>query len=107
MGWDHKARGRKSGYYYLSVRTPDGVKKVYVGRGEAAHIAAALIEQRRRERQAAREATRAEVARTADADRLADELYDWAKLLAAAWLTAAGCRYHRGTWRTGRDRRNS
>ena len=95
MGWDRKARGLKSGYFYHSVRTPDGVKKVYLGRGDAAQTAAALIEQRRRERQAAR----AEVALTAEADRLADELYDWAKLLAAAWLTATGHRSHRGTWR--------
>ena len=99
MGWDSKARGPKSGYFYHTVRTADGVKKLYLGRGNAGQMAAALIEQRRRERQAARDAARAEVALTAEADRLADELSDWANLLAAAWLTAAGYHYHRGTWR--------
>ena len=99
MGWDRKARGRKSGYFYHSVRTGDGVKKLYLGRGTAGQMGAAPIEQRRRERQAARDAARTEVALTAEADRLADELYDWADLLAAAWLTVAGYHYHRGTWR--------
>jgi hypothetical protein len=102
MGWDRKGRGPETGYYYESVRTPDGVKKVYRGRGATGQLAASLVEGRRRDRQAARDAVRA--AAGAEADSLADELLDWACVLRDAWLVASGYRRRRGEWRKRRGR---
>jgi hypothetical protein len=100
VGWDRKRKGPESGYYYRSVRTPDGgVKKLYLGRGAAAEQAAAAVERRRQEWLAAREAARAERAATAEADRLAAALREWAGLLAAAWLVLTGHHRHHGEWR--------
>ncbi len=99
MGWDRKRKGPAGGYFYLSVRTPAGVKKVYFGRRTAGHLAAAAVEQRRRARLKVTTAIKTEKAATADADRLADELTVWADLLSAAWMTLTGHIYHRGEWR--------
>ena len=90
---DRKRRGPAGGYYYRSVRTPDGVKKVYLGRGAAGRQMAALVEQNKLARWLDRVAVRAE------ADALADELAGWADLLAAAWLVSTGHHLHRGEWR--------
>ena len=103
MGWDKKGRGPATGYFYVSRRTAAGVAKVYMGRGAAAQTAAAAHEHRQRVRQAGRDAVRSEAAATAEADRLAAELHDWAALLTRAWMTASGHHLHRGQWRRRRD----
>jgi hypothetical protein len=102
VGWDRKRKGPAGGYFYLSVRTPTGVKKVYYGRRTAGHMAAAAIEQRRQARLRVASAIESEKAATADADRLAEELTVWAELLSAAWLTLTGHTYRRGEWRKPR-----
>lgn len=102
MGWDRKTRGAKGGYFYLSVRTPAGVRKVYFGRRTAGHAAAAAVEQRQQARLAARKVIREERQATADADRLAAELTVWAELLSAAWLVLTGHERRRGEWRKRR-----
>lgn len=102
MGWDRKRRGAASGYFYQSVRTPTGVRKVYFGRRTAGQLAAAAVEQRRQARLAARKAVREERDATAEADRLAAELTAWADLLATAWLVLTGHAHHRGEWRRHR-----
>ena len=99
MGWDRKKRGNGEGYYYRSVRTPAGVKKVYLGRGGAAHDAAAEVERRRRGREEAQALLRAERDCTDEADRLAAELRVWAEGLLAGWMVLTGHRKHRGQWR--------
>ncbi len=103
MGWDRKERGPQSGYFYHSRRIDGVVKKVYLGRGAAGQTLAEQVEQARRQRQAARDAVRAEADATAEADRLAAELHEWARVLTAGWLTATGHRYHRGEWRLRRE----
>ena len=95
MGWDRKKRGAAGGYFYASVRTPAGVRKVYLGRGAAAGEVADAIAAKRR----ARDAARAERAALAGPDRLAGRLVVWAGAMAAAWLVATGHRCHRGCWR--------
>jgi hypothetical protein len=102
VGWDRKRTGPAGGYFYLSVRTPTGVKKVYYGRRTAGHLAAAAVERRRQARLKVSTAIQTEHAATADADRLADELAVWADLLWAAWLTLSGHAYHGGERRKPR-----
>ena len=102
MGWDRKRKGPASGYFYQSVRTPHGVKKVYFGRGTAGKLAAAAVEQRRQARLQAQTAIQNDKSATVEADRLAQELTVWADLLASVWLTMTGHRYRRGEWRKPR-----
>lgn len=99
MGWDKKRRGPSSGYFYESVRTPFGVKKVYHGRSTAGKLAAAAVEQRRQTKLHVQSQVSTEREATADADRLAAELSAWAFILSAAWLVLTGHRYRRGEWR--------
>jgi hypothetical protein len=87
------------GYFYLSRRTPEGVKKQYFGRKTAGKIAAAAVEQRRQARLAAKKLVQQEREATAEADRLAAELSTWAEALTAAWLVLTGHHYRRGEWR--------
>lgn len=104
MSWDRKKGGPAAGYFYESRRVPGKPHpvKIYRGRGAVGQFAAAVVEERRRERQAARDAVRA--AAGIAADRLADELLDWACVLAEAWLVASGYHRHRGEWRKSRGR---
>ncbi|WP_145239495.1 hypothetical protein [Urbifossiella limnaea] len=104
MGWDRKKRGSGTGYFYLSVRTPAGVRKLYFGRRTAGHLAAAVVEQRRQARQAAWKVIREERAATAEADRLAAELTAAAEALSAAWLVLTGHERRRGEWRKRRGK---
>lgn len=101
MGWDRKRRGASTGYFYLSKRVPDKPYpiKVYMGRKSAGQLAAASVEQRRCDRQKAKATIQTERETTAEADRLADELHEWASALSKMWLVLAGCHYHKGSWR--------
>jgi hypothetical protein len=99
MGWDRKQSGAASGYFYLSVRTPAGVKKVYMGRGAAGHESAAAVEKRRRARLAAKATVQAERDSLTEPDRLANELRELTNLLSTAWLILTGHHCHRGCWR--------
>jgi hypothetical protein len=102
MGWDQKKGGRR--YYYRSVRTPDKPHpvKVYMGRGAAGHEAAAVVEQRRRDREEAKATIRDEGEATAEADRLAEELRGRAAALSELWLALCGLHHHKGEWRLRR-----
>jgi hypothetical protein len=97
MGWDRKARGRKGGYYYRSVRVPGrpGPVKVYLGTGSAAQAEAAEVAARRKDRSAAQ----AEAAAMATLDGPARGLADACEATANAALAAGGLHGHHGTWR--------
>jgi hypothetical protein len=99
VSWDRKRRGPASGYFYKSVRTPDGVKKQYLGRGAVGQQAAAEVEHTKLARRLDREAVRAEADALAEADRLAAELAGWAEALVTVWMVAAGHHRRRGQWR--------
>jgi len=105
VSWDRKKGGHSSGYFYESRRVPNKPHpiKIYRGRGTEGQTTAAVVEQRKRGQRAARDAGRAEVAATAEADAAAAELYEWSRLYMTAWLTATGHRYHRGEWRCRRE----
>jgi hypothetical protein len=99
MGWERRRKGPSSGYYYRSVRVGDQVRKVYLGRGEAAHAAAAELDGRRQARREAELLLKAELAEMEMANRLAAEVRAWAGGLATAWLILAGHHKHHGQWR--------
>lgn len=99
MGWEGRKRGPRTGYYYRSVRTEDGVRKIYFGRRTAGHLAAAAVEMQRKERQRAKASIESERKATIEADRLATELQSWTKILTTAWLAISGLHCHRGCWR--------
>jgi len=104
MGWDRKRRGPASGYFYLSVRTSEGIKKIYCGRGAAGQIAAAELRERREAgRTAVREAERAAaIGGDTDSLRLEDDLVAWVGVLSSAWLILSGHHKHHGCWRLKR-----
>ena len=97
MAWD------RHGNYSRSVRVGAKVRRVYLGRGEAAQLAALLDERRRSERLARSLAWRAEEARRAVAEAHLRELDGLADLMMKATLLAAGYHRHdRGAWRRRR-----
>ncbi len=99
MGWERRPNEQGVAYYYRSIRVGDRVKKVYFGRGQAGHEAAAELELRRKGRLEAK--TLLEEARDGadEADRLAAELREWAEVLLNTWLILTGHRKRRGQWR--------
>jgi len=105
MGWDRKRRGPASGYFYLSVRTSTGVKKIYLGRRVTAHVAADDVEQRREARRTIARHGELAVAVGSEAEplRLEDDLIAWADALSSAWLILSGHHKHHGCWRKKRD----
>jgi hypothetical protein len=86
LSWDKKQRGSKSGYFYHSIRVPDRLYPVkqYLGKGAAAQLMAAQIENNRRLRQQAKQLAEQQRAEHAAADRLADEVREWAEVMVAA-----------------------
>ncbi len=105
MGWDRKRKGPSTGYFYASKRVPGKRHpvKVYVGRGDAGHEAAAAVERRRQGRREAERLLLTDRNPTTEADRLAADLYEWAEVLSVAWLILTGHHRRRGEWRRTRD----
>jgi hypothetical protein len=98
MAWE--VRGEKR-YYYRMHREPEGrFRREYLGSGPEAELAAALDSHRRQQRQAQREALRADREAWASAARVLDELIEHSTLLVRACLLEAGFHQHqRGEWR--------
>ena len=89
-------------YYYKSRRDGEKVRKVYVGAGDFAHVAAKLDETerlRRKEEAAYWQAERERLERSA---AFLQELEEAAKVLVRAHLLASGCHQHKGQWRRQR-----
>ncbi len=98
MAWEARGGGR---YYYKVSRDGGRIRRLYLGNGPVADLAARDAELRRAERQArARSQARLEAAEAASR-----ELAELTDLLARAALVAAGFHRHdRGTWRRWRER---
>ena len=98
MAWEARGGGR---YYYKVSRDGGRVRRLYLGNGPVAELAAQDAELRRAERQArARSQARLEAAEAAS-----QELAELTDLLAQVALVAAGYHRHdRGTWRRRRER---
>jgi hypothetical protein len=102
MAWER--RGGKT-YYYQSVRQGTTVRKLYLGAGEKAQLAADAD-------RATREARRQAADLRAEQDRpvtelaeLLDELETKVNLVVGCQLLAAGWRRHHREWRPCNDRR--
>ena len=98
VAWEARGGGR---YYYKVSRDDGRVRRLYLGNGPVAELAARDAELRRAERRArARSQARLEAAEAAS-----QELAELADLLARAALVAAGYHRHdRGAWRRRRER---
>lgn len=86
-------------YYYKSRRDGERVRKVYVGAGDFAHLAAKLDEAERlrwKEEAAYWEAERERLERSAT---FLQELEETAEVLVQAQLLASGFHLHKGQWR--------
>jgi hypothetical protein len=96
------------GRYYTRSRKVNGrVVREYIGGGEAGELAAQIDAANRADREAARDARRAEQARLKALDAPLNVLNDLADLLAHAALLAAGFHQHRrGNWRKRRGQRD-
>src|SRR5262245_11971028 len=99
MAWETKGRTR---YYTRSRRVGRRVVREYWGMGPEAHLAAALDDRRRREREATRAARRRQRSRWEAAARPLNELAGLAELFVRAALFAAGFHRHQRSWRRRR-----
>jgi hypothetical protein len=99
MGWERRPNKLGVAYFYRSIRLGDRVKKVYYGRGEAGHEAAAALERRRKGRLEANKLLQEARNGTEESDQLANELREWAEVLLDTWLILTGHRKRRGQWR--------
>ncbi len=107
MSWDSKARGDPRGYFYISIRQGDKVRKTYLGKGAKAKEMARQLEARRRHQEAQREAILLEEAQVAGAERGLLELQTLINELVHAAFKSAGYHKHRGEYRRKRNGRDS
>jgi hypothetical protein len=96
--------GWEKGRYYTRSRKVNGrVVREYCGTGELAELAAQIDAIKRADREAQREARRAEMDESDALDTSVKEIDELADLLARVALLAAGYRQHkRGEWRRKR-----
>ena len=86
-------------YYYKSRRDGEKVRKVYVGAGDFAHVAAQLDEAERLRRKEEVAYWQAERERLEQSATFLQELTEAAEVLVRAHLLASGCHQHKGQWR--------
>jgi hypothetical protein len=98
MPWER--RNQRGRYYTRSIWENGRCRRVYVGTGSLAELAAAEDDQRRAERMAERAAWQADLARLEAVDVSLQEVEGVINLLFCVVLTATGHRRHaRGEWR--------
>ena len=86
-------------YYYKSRRDGEKVRKVYVGAGDFAHVAAKLDEAERLRREEKATRWKKEKERLERSAAFLQELTEAAEVLTRAHLLASGCHKHKGQWR--------
>jgi len=89
-------------YYYKSRRDGEKVRKVYVGAGDFAHLAAKLDEAERLRRKEEAAYWKAERERLERSVAFLQELEEVAEVLTRAHLLASGFHQHKGQWRRQR-----
>jgi|SRR5215204_2543839 len=91
-------------YYYKSRRDGEKVRKVYVGAGDFAHLAAKLDEAERLRRKEEAAYWKAERERLERSAAFLQELEEAAQILSRAQLLAAGFHKRKGQWRRLREK---
>jgi hypothetical protein len=99
MGWK-RINGRE--YYYRCEREAGRVTTTYVGAGDLGRLSEMLDAELRAEREAEREAARAEREAADAEERAVAEWFDVVQGVADATLIAAGFHKHKGQWRRRR-----
>jgi len=89
-------------YYYKSHRDGEKVRKVYVGAGDFAYLAAKLDEAERIRRKEEAAYWKEERDRLEGSAAFLEELTEAAEILTRAHLLASGCHQHKGQWRRQR-----
>ena len=89
-------------YYYKSRRDGEKVRKVYVGAGDFAHMAAKLEEAERLRRKEEAAYWKAERERFERSAAFLHELEEAAEVLVRAHLLASGCHQYKSQWRKQR-----
>ena len=89
-------------YYYKSRRDGEKVRKVYVGAGDFAHLAAKLEEAERLRREEEAAYWEAERERLERSVAFVQELEEAAEVLLRAHLLASGFHHYKGQWRRQR-----
>ncbi len=100
MGWERRG---KEMYYYISERRDGRVRKVYVGKGRIAAMAAANVAKRRELRIAEKAQVMEAATSVAAADQATELLSRECESLLAAMMVLAG--FHQENGRTWRKRR--
>jgi hypothetical protein len=95
-----KRNGRD--YYYKSRRDGGKVRKVYIGAGGFARLAAQLYETERRQREQVAAYWKEKRERLEREVTFLRELEDMSEILTRAHLIVAGCHKHKGEWRKTR-----
>src|SRR5215203_1015470 len=90
-------------YYYKSRRDGEKVRKVYVGAGDFAHLAAQLDEAERLRREEETTRWRKEKKRLEASAAFVKELEGVAEILTRAELFVAGFHKRKGEWRRRRE----
>jgi hypothetical protein len=88
--------------YYKSRRVGDKVRKVYLGAGGFARVAAQLDETERQRREEVAAYWKEERERLEREVTFLRELEDVSEILTRAHLIVAGCHNHKGEWRKTR-----
>src|SRR4051812_13236287 len=96
MGWERRGAGE---FYYRTLRRGAKTERVYLGKGPEAELAAALDQQRRRQRDRERQDRGLMRLTWRGACEPLDALEAVIDLLVRAHLLAAGYRCRRGEWR--------
>src|SRR5262245_62940460 len=102
MAWEARPGGHS--YYYRSRRCGDRVRRVYVGRGAVAELAAEHDADVKARREVEAAAMRAAQARLGPLEEAMAELDRACALALEAVLTAAGYRRANSEWRRRRER---
>lgn len=99
VGWERRTRGPGTGYYYQSVRTPQGTKKIDLGRGAAGLEAADKLANHLLARKQAKALLRADQDNANAVNQSTAELRTWSECLLSAWMSLSGHHNHHGEWR--------
>jgi hypothetical protein len=100
MGWERRGAHE---YYYKKEREGSGVKSVYVGRGEIAHMVSDIQSRSPLLERIARTIKSPDVIKSEKEDATLKHAFNLIQLVTQAALLSAGFHTHKRQWRRKRD----